>query len=506
MKSLIAVIGCIIVSALAGCAAPAQRKAETESDYAVARAKLQTSLSSQRPTTNKTVVKRVVAANALPPEFDETVTLSRGDIASAEDLTRRLFRIVGAPIRVTREVEDYLVDRTKRSRDGRPAIVNPSAGSVAFATDENSLYNMSFTGSKRGLIDAVAARIGCYWKWENGTVTLFMTDTKTFFVVALPGSTTATETAKGSESGGARAELEITSQQSVWDELGKTVKSMLTSFGRVVTSPTNGSIVVTDTPDSLERVTKFISEQNRFLSRQVFMEVQVFNLTLNDDSSMGVDLNLAFNHLNKYGIQLVSGGGGAGSNAGSLALSVLDGATGDAGKFKGSSVILNALQAQGNVSNHRTVNVVSLNNHAAPLRIGRTTSYLATSTIATAANVGSTSSLQPGSVAEGYSINLTPTILEDGAVVLQLNLNISQLRQFRTVVSGNARIELPETDEQSTIQRAILRGGETLMLAGFEQDTKSYASNLGIMGIGQKGGSARTLLVILVTPTISAPR
>lgn len=503
---MFAALGCLALALLAGCAAPAQRKAETETDYATARAKLQNSLGSQRPPVNKTIVRRIVAANPLPAEFDETVTLSRGDIASAEDLTRRLFRIVGAPIRVTREVEDYLVDRTKRARDGRPAVVNPAAGSVQFTSDDNSLYNMSFTGSKRGLIDAVAARIGCYWKWENGTVTLFMTDTKTFFMVALPGSTKATDTAKGSEVGGARSELEITSQQSVWDELGRTVKSMLTSFGRVVTSPTNGSIVVTDTPESLERVSKFVSEQNRFLSRQVFMEVQVFNLTLNDDSSMGVDLNLAFNHLNKYGIQLVSGGGGAAPNAGAFSLSVLDSATGDAAKFKGSSVIVNALQAQGNVSNHRTVNVVSLNNHAAPLRIGRTTGYLATSTIATTANVGSTSALQPGTVAEGYSINLTPTILEDSSVVLQLNLNISQLRQLRTVISGGARIELPETDDQSTIQRAILRSGETLMLAGFEQDSKTYSSNLGILGAGQKGGTSRTLLVILVTPTVSAPR
>ena len=501
-----------LVAVLVGCAGIRQRKTDIEGDYAALKARLQQPSVDAGNAAGKPIVKRVAAAVTLPAEFDEMVTLSRGDIVSAEDLTRRLFRIIGAPIRVTREVEDFLVDRVKRARDGKPAVINPNSSAVQFAEEGSPLFNLTYTGSKRGLIDAVAARIGCYWRWENQTVVFYMTDTKTYFITALPGSATSTDSTKsggGDTSGigaGTKVQLEITAQQSIWEEMQKTVRSMLSSFGRVVASPSIGSLVVTDTPDSLERVSKFIGEQNRFLSKQVALEVQVFNLTLSDDASMGVDVNLATSYLSKYGIQLVSGGGVADPRGSSFALSVLDSATGAAGKWKGSSVIVTALQAQGNVSNHRNANLMSLNNHAVPLLIGRTTSYLAQSSVATTANVGSTSSLTPGTITEGYSLKLTPTILEDGAVMVQMAMNISQLRQLRTVSSGSSKIELPETDEQNTIQRAILRSGETLMLAGFEQNTKSYEANTGILSLGQKGGQARTLLVVLVTPNVSASR
>jgi type IVB pilus formation R64 PilN family outer membrane protein len=499
---------------LGGCAA--QKRVDIEIDYASARAKLSAaSPSAQNAGSVRAIVTRQKNAVALPSEFDETVSLNRGDIPTLDDLTRRLTRITGLPVRLTREVEDYVAGRSARFRDtSRPPVINPNATAVSF-TDDTTVYAMSYNGSKRGLFDAVSARLGCYWRYDKGSVQFFMTDTRTFFIPALPSSSNSKETSKATESaggsaGGVRSELEVTSTQSIWGELEKTVKSMLTSAGRVVISPANGSLVVTDTPDTLDRVSKYLDDQKRFLSRQVAMEVQVFNLTLSDEASVGVDINLAINHLNKYGITLQSGGSASastnGSASSSFSLSVLDTATGDAAKFKGSSVIVSALQGQGSISNMRTANLVSLNNHAVPLRVGRTTGYLAQSTVSTTANVGSSTALTPGTIAEGYSLNLLPTILEDDAVLLQLTMNISQLRQLRAIVSGATQIEVPETEDSNTIQRTILKNGETLMLAGFEQDTKSANDTVGILSMGSRGARGRTLLVVLVTPAVSARR
>jgi type IVB pilus formation R64 PilN family outer membrane protein len=508
MKFLIrTVLFSFIATGLSACTT-APQSAESQVDYANTRAKMQAMTAPATPS-QRIAVSRVKSAPSLPADFEDTVTLNRGDISSLDDLARRLSRISGMPVRLSREVEEFVSSRkTGKSDINRPPIVNPNAQTISFA-DESSFFGMTYAGTKKGLFDAVAARLGCYWRFDKGTIQIYLTDTKTFFIPALPGSSSAKDTSKGSDgtsSSGVRSELEVTSVHSIWGDLEKTVRSMITTSGRVVIAPANGAIIVTDTPDALERVGKFIDEQKRFLSRQVSLEVQVFNLTLSDESSFGIDLNLAMNHLNKYGISLTSSAGqsAAGGGSSAFSMSVLDTATGEASKWRGSSVILNALQGQGSVSNFRTANLVSLNNHAVPLRIGRTVGYLQQSSTSTTANVGTATALTPGTISEGYSLNLIPTILEDDQVMLQLTMNITQLRQLRSLISGTSKIEFPETEEANTIQRTIMRHGETLLLAGFEQDTKSASDNVGFFSVGTRGGRGRTLLVLLVTPSINA--
>jgi type IVB pilus formation R64 PilN family outer membrane protein len=509
------VLSLFATAVLAGCGTLNQSRKDTEIDYANTKG-LMTRAGPAAPTsaapTAKVVRVRAPVAT-LPAQFEETVTLSRGEIATLEDLMRRVGRVVEAPIRLTREVEDFIKAKSAGSQSSnRPPIVNATGSTLSLAED-TGIYAMSFSGSRRALLDVVASRLGVSWRYDKGVVVFFLTDTRTFFIPALPASSSSKDSSKpgsttgsATNNGGATSELEVTSTQSIWSDIEKTIRSMLTSAGRVIVSPTSGSVVVTDMPDSLERVAKFVESQNKFLSRQVAMEVQVFNLTLSDDRSFGVDLNLASQHLARYGVSLSSGAGQAlaSGTSSAFAFSVLDTATGEAAKWRGSSLLLNALQTQGDISNMRTANLVSMNNHAVPLRIGRTTGYLAQSTVSTTANVGTSTSLSPGTIAEGYSLSLLPTILEDDAVLMQLTVNVSQLRQLRSIISGNAKIEVPETEDANTLQRVVLKNGETLMLAGFEQDTKSSADNIGLFGMGTKGARGRTLMVVLVTPKVSS--
>jgi len=149
---------------------------------------------------------------------------------------------------------------------------------------------------------------------------------------------------------------------------------------------------------------------------------------------------------------------------------------------------------------------VSLNNHAVPLRVGRNVAYLAQSSVSSVAQVGTSTALTPGTISEGYTLSLLPTLLDDDRVMLQMTMNISQLRQLRSIVAGNTRVEAPETDEASTIQRAVIRSGETLLLAGFESDSKTSEQRTGLLSFGKSGGRGRTLLVVMVTPAISESR
>jgi len=501
---------------LTGCSS--MRASDTQVDYLNARAKLSQASPAARPVgapPSRAVLARAKSAPALPPEFEQQVTLNRGDITGIDDLARRLGRISGLPVRVSRDLEDFLAARKTTGRESaRPTVINPTSSTLTFA-DEPAGVQFTYAGSKRGLFDAVAARLGGSWRFDHGVVVLYLTETRTFFIPALPASSTSKETSGGSDSAsgpsgsaGAKSTLEVTSAQSIWSDIEKSIRVMLTPVGKVTTSPATGAVVVTDAPDSLDRVASFLEEQKRFLSRQVAMEVQVFNLTLSDEGSFGVDINLVTNYLARYGLSMQSSAGAAVAAPGSsaLSLSVLDTATGSAVNWRGSSILLSALQQQGDISNMRTANLVSLNNHAVPLRVGRNVAYLAQSSVSSVAQVGTSTALTPGTISEGYTLSLLPTLLDDDRVMLQMTMNISQLRQLRSIVAGNTRVEAPETDEASTIQRAVIRSGETLLLAGFESDSKTSEQRTGLLSFGKSGGRGRTLLVVMVTPAISESR
>ncbi len=518
MKALLpAVLAAAIAAVLGGCATHTNR-VDAEVEYANARAKFAQPKTqaggSATQSSERAIVRRIKALPSLPTEFDEQVTLSRGEIPSLDDLSRRLTRLSGFPVRLTREVEDYVASRNSKSASAqvaRPPVINPNTNAVVI-NDEQSMFGMVYTGSKKGLFDAVAARLGCYWRWDKGAVQLYLTDTRAFYIPALPASTTSKESSKAAENGtanasGVRSDVEVTANQNFWVELERTVRSMLSGAGKVVIAPAAGSVIVTDTPDTLERVARLLDEQKKFLSRQVALDVQVFNLTLDDEQSFGVDVNLMTQALNRYGITLASNAGTANGNmtgSSAFSFSILETATGSMARWAGSSVVLNALKGQGTIANLRNANLVSLNNHSVPLRIGKTTTYLAQSSTATTANVGSSTSLQPGSISEGYALNLLPTIMDDDAIMLQLSMNITQLTRLRSISAGTTMIEAPETDEANTIQRAMIRSGETLMLAGFEQDHKAVSDTTGIFSVGTKRARGRTLLVVLVTPTVSS--
>lgn len=495
------------------------RTSDSQVDYLNARGKLAAASPTARPpVAARAVLTKVKAPPALPAAFEEPVTLNRGDVAGIDDLARRLGRITGLPVRVARDLEDYVNGRRSAAggaaASARPTVINPNSNTLSFG-DEPSGMQFSYHGSKRGLFDTVAARLGGYWRFDHGVVVLYLAETRSYFIPALPASSAAKDSSggeaassNGTNATGAKSSLEVTSTHSIWGDIEKSIRAMLSPTGKVTTSPATGSIVVTDTPEVQDRVAGFIDEQKRFLSRQVALEVSVFNITLNDEGSFGLDVNLMTNYLARFGLSMQSTAGTATAASGSstMALSVLDTATGSAVNWRGSSVLLSALQQQGSISNLRTANLVTLNNHSVPLRVGRNVAYLAQSSVSSVAQVGTSTALTPGTISEGYTLSVLPTLLEDERVMLQLTMNISQLRQLRSIVAGNTRVEAPETDEASSIQRAVIRNGETLMLAGFEADTKSNSQRSGLLSFGTSGGRGRTLLVLMVTPAVSDTR
>lgn len=390
----------------------------------------------------------------------------------------------------------------------------------------NSPFTANYSGSLSGLMNLVSAYYGVNWKGEAQGLRFFVMDSKTYRIAALPGDTRLNSTVdsssnasgggsgSGASSGGTQTGTSTNSTGvgfsglSVWSALESGIKQMLSTGGRVIASPATGTITVTDTPSVLARVTEYINGQNSALNRQVSVNVRVLSVELTDGDNYGINWDAVYSNLasasNPFSVALKTAFPVA-SGAGNIIISAP--AT-SASRWAGSSAMISALSTQGRVSELTSSTLVTLNNQPAPVNVGRRVSYLASSSTTQTPNVGATTSLTPGIVQTGFSMTLVPHIIDGKEMLLQYSLDLSSLLRLSTITSGTSSIQAPDISTSNFIQRVRIQSGETLVVAGFDQDNLSAVSN-GIgsaesAALGSRDGTRkRTMLVVLIQPNIA---
>lgn len=497
---------------------------------------------------------RLASANTLPALFASKITFNRR-VKSLSDFAGRLAVLTGIPSRVTPDASQLGYGAAGNVSPARPTGANQGAsrsqgfsapaslqaplpvpgngngfsasGAAVYGSGANFIYQ---DGDLKGLLDLVATRFGVSWKYVDGSIEFHHLDTRNFEVRALPGESALTANVGGagvdSASAGSNASVgngsagasssgigsgnaqstAVRTQLSVFASLEKTVGAMLSSYGSVVSSPATGTLTVSDTPAILDRVERFIERENRVLSKQVLINVTVLSVSLSDEDSYGLNWNVILTELSRrYGV--TSSFGAAAQNSASFSANILNTSN---SKFAGSSLLITALSAQGKVRKETSASVAALNHQPVPVQVVRQTSYLKSSQTTVSANVGSITSLTPGTVTSGFTMMLLPSVLDNGTVILQFSTDISTLRRINTVSSttgnGGSQIQTPEVDTRNFLQRVAMKSGQTLVVSGFEQMESGIdrqgtgtPSNL-LLGGGVGARSSREVVVILVTP------
>ncbi|UEP32611.1 MULTISPECIES: PilN family type IVB pilus formation outer membrane protein [unclassified Burkholderia] len=392
-------------------------------------------------------------------------------------------------------------------------------------------------GDLRGLLDTATTRFGVSWKYADGAIEFFVTDTRTFQVSAIPGDATVNaNVVSGASSDGSSAQAGgygqagtagagagagggtgngtatvtsnntantvVNSQLSVFNSLRASIQAMLSHYGHVVSSPATGSITVTDTPDVLDRVAAFMRAQNASLSKQVLINVTVLSVAQSAQDSYGINWTAVYQALGTA-FTITSVFPTTATNPVSLAAQVIT----PNSRAAGTQAIISALSSQGRVRRKTSASITTLNNQPVPLQVATQQGYLASVSTTNTANVGSSTALVPGTVTTGFNMTLLPHILENSTVLLQFYTNISSLIQLRTVPAGNGQsIQVPEVDTRNFLQRVSMKSGETLILSGYEGVNDDLAQRgVGapqnyLLGGGFDGSRQREAIVILITP------
>lgn len=485
--------------------------------------------------------RKIASSEVKAPQneaLSRAFTINR-TFANLQDVAERVSTLTGIPVVVSPEAMMPLAGSTgvtglptSPSLMSMPGMQQPGfppgvPGMTGMPGALSSGISLVYNGPLSGFLDAASARYGVYWEWSNDSVRFFRTATKTFHLTALPGDTTLSAkisnqsggSGGSSSSGGTSAS---SSQEtgvsfaslSVWKGIEESIKTMLTTSGKLTVTAATGTVTVTDTPQVLKQVEKFIEQQNVSLGRQVVVNVRVLAVDLSESDNYGINWNVVYNSLSQNFGWTLNNAFAPAVGSSSMALKIL-GTAGAATNsniksWAGSEAMIDALSKQGRVSQVTSASVTTLNNQPAPIQVGRQTSYLASSmtTIGTA-GAPSTTTLQPGLINTGFSMNLVPHMLDGGKLLLQYAVDLSSLLNLSTVTSGESSIQTPEIETRNFLQRVMLNSGDTLVVTGFEQSNQSGnmqgvgdAANAALGG-GVKGSKNKTVLVILIQPVIA---
>jgi MSHA biogenesis protein MshL len=288
--------------------------------------------------------------------------------------------------------------------------------------------------------------------------------------------------------------------------------------------PDSGLVVVGADPGTHKRVDSYLQELRRRNRRQVLLEARIVEVTLGNDSQIGVDWN---GLLSKGG---ASGGSGTdirGTFAtGGTNNSSVDASTEGLAKLVVQnariSATLSALAREGRLQVLSAPRISTLNNQKAILRVVREEAFFLQTSQTTgtggAGGFSTTVNITPMVVPVGIVLDILPQISDDNSVTLSVNPSISEIVTVRSLViqgvgnSGGASATLPVVDRRDLDAVVRLRSGETLVLAGIIR-TKEGVDDRGVPWLRKvpflgnfftkkEKTKLHTELAIFITPTL----
>lgn len=485
---------------------------------------------------NKSV--KIHEGESLPAKFETEngITLFNTQPVGLMTLAEQLTRMTGISVRIDERVEeqneDLLDDEDTDIEEGDP-------------TPKNMILP-NYEGKLSGFLDQVAARFNLWWRYQNNEIVFYQMETRIFTFYALPTTSNLSATIGGTSSGGdggnTSTNLDSSIETNFWEEVESTVTAMIPENAQITSSKTNGTITVTASPYTLQRVAQYVRSMNDKLSRQVAISVKVLQVTLSDEEQIGLNLNLVTSALSKrigFDIATTTALTAASGSTDSLTMGlvqpdasgnwntdtsspwnklwkanyVLKETTDASGNtayewvpntdspYSATSAVIDAISKQGATSLVTSATVTTLNNKVAPVQVSTETSYIA-STEMTVQDGITTITPTTSTVNAGFTMEVLPRILDHGRLLLMFTMTITELTNMETVTTGSSMTQLPTVETRGFVQEVAMVSGSTLILSGFEKVQSSNERTKGVTGMRKKSDKDRNVLVVLLTPQV----
>lgn len=489
---------------------------------------------------------RIDPASQLPPVFSRYVEFNEQASIPLTEMFVRLSKLpIVAGMKYTVSQDVYEADPTRLGMNvgagaasgsanadsaSRPMTAATTATPASGGSAANNrrvdvtVADVIFKGTFAELLDLVATKTNLAWRFDGEKIHFFRYESRIFRLDALAGnlstSSTVGSTGSGTSTGNGTSSTSSSSSTTsvktmadLWADVSSAIQSQLSPRGKMSLMPSTGQVTVTDTPDQLRRIDRYIKDLNKALGKQVAFNVHVYSVQSNLNDGYGIDWNAVWSTVSsKYNVGFKSAGTTA-SLGNLLSLNLVNAANGDPNNFAGTSAIVGALSTVGKTSLVTSTSVVTLNNIPVPVSVTSENGYLQEISTTVNGTSGTTqTSMKPGSVTSGFNMNLLPRVGDTDDLMVQFSMDLSDLVKLTTFTSpdGKSAIQLPQKNLRNFLQRVSMRSGETLVLSGFQQtqaqDDQNGVVNPNFWALGGSRNTSgkSTTLVIMITPYVMA--
>ncbi len=481
--------------------------------------------------------------DSLPVRCSHAITLQVAEPKTLGQLKELITQATGIPVEIDPRVYNDLEDKAATPSQALPAAAPtgfPFLGKAPIGNGQVSQATATITPNFHGpcdeVFDQIATSFDLSWRMNGRTLSFdkYVTRAIIFRVSDASTKTQATLSAGGNNasgggggsSGGAAGAAQggNTSQTAsyeintdVWSDIENGIKTMLPRGSRYTISRTAGVATITTTPRVAKEVEQWADQMNAILGATVSVEIAAIYVTVNDNDNYALDLAALYQAGTQGGITAglsglmpsLSTAGGSGSVA---ILAPKTGGNNFNTHFAGSQIFLNAVSSSQRLADYRTATATGRNGVPMPITLTTNQDIVRSLTNAVGLQTGTTSvTAQTSTINYGFSLTALPRIVAPGVVNVFLSFSANDLTNLQNFQIGNTgTVELATIDNRTVWTEMPLKSGQTLVLAGTEQEKVSRADqgvgdSWNILLGGQRAGTViKTRLVLLVTPTILA--
>lgn len=232
------------------------------------------------------------------------------------------------------------------------------------------------------------------------------------------GSANGGGSSGGSSSGSLKGEfaLKFTNPEETndfYEQFEKNVASLISSEGKYTLNRFSGTLNVHDRKKNVDAIEEIIGKIKKQTNRQVLIEAKILEVILNDSHALGVNWDVVTNSVFQTGDQLTIGQtlGLGGAVAGTM--------TYNTNSF---SAVIDALDESGNVDTLSNPSINVLSGQSAIISSGKLVPFwekeVQTTSDTSASNTEVTYNRRD--VLDGVTMGVTPTILDDGRIMLNI--------------------------------------------------------------------------------------
>ncbi|GAB2910548.1 hypothetical protein LSG25_04290 [Paralcaligenes sp. KSB-10] len=435
-------------------------------------------------------------------------TLMFSDVAlDLPGIAQRITAVTTIPVHVSPEALLPLERFAPRlANAGNAMAANPAPARVVLSGGPEPLAR---------ILDRIAASLGVAWRYAHSRIEFYRTETRVFNVRALTLNAQA-EASLGLSGAGKAEGFASTSKTSLSSgklELLAVVRSRIEPFlsqaGTLVAEPgASSSVVVTDTPDVLQQIARYLDQENRSLTRRVRLVFEEITLITRDAAEAGLDWNLVFSSAKVAAAMAIPGSNLVESASLGLGL--------NQGSFKGSEAVVKALSQLGQVVRRSSVPVLTLNRRPVTHAVRTTFSYIdKVQTTALASETGM--ALPSVSVSQkdetvGSLLTLVPDAQDDGQILLSVAYDNTVAQPIKSVTFGDKanplQLQQITIDGNGTVQQLALYPGQPLLVSGFDrrqEESEGRRLNPGIpmaFGGSDRASTQHLTTVLVITAQV----